>query len=135
MYHCTKHVLYVPGLNRRLFSIPAFVRDAEYQVSFTTSTTRFHLGDGQTLEIPTIHKPTSTLINEASVSEKTDTSMKLSDKKPLPTISVEKGHRILGHRSIRSLISGSLHQVWDDYQFISEPDSYCESCKISACKI
>lgn len=50
-------------------------------------------------------------------------------------MTVEKGHKILSHRSIRSLLTGSLHSVWEDYRFITSPDSYCEDCKISASKV
>ena len=50
-------------------------------------------------------------------------------------MTVEKGHKILAHRSIKSLLSGSLHGFWDDYRFITTPDTYCEDCKIAASKV
>ena len=53
----------------------------------------------------------------------------------LPTIPVEKGHKILAHRSIRSLLTGSLHNVWDDYRFVISSDSYCEGFKIATSRV
>ena len=141
-------VLYVPGLNRRLFSIPAFVRNAKYSATFSDNTTRFHFGDGQTLEIPLVRKQNNTLqgsssafptitrnqtqdkTQEENTEETSETENDLSNEtqekyktsgttkkekstlnqNPLPTLSLERGHKILGHRSIRSLISGSLHK-------------------------
>ena len=45
------------------------------------------------------------------------------------------GHKILAHRSIRYLLTGSLHEVWEDYRFVTAPDTYCEDCKIAASKV
>ena len=53
---CTLHllrVLFVPGLNTRLFSIPAFTRDSDYAVQFVGNTTQLCFGDGQTYSVPT----------------------------------------------------------------------------------
>ena len=47
-----KRVLHIPGLNRRLFIIPAFVRDSSFRVTFNKNNTRLHFGDGQTFAIP-----------------------------------------------------------------------------------
>ena len=59
----------------------------------------------------------------------------LNIKPYLPTMTVEKGHKILSHRSIRSLLAGSINEVWADYRFIASPDEYCENCKIAASKV
>ena len=40
---------------------------------------------------------------------------------------VEKGHKILAHIRIRSLLAGSINEVWEDYRFIDSPDEYCEN--------
>eukprot|EP00957_Ditylum_brightwellii_P137215 10462150-Ditylum_brightwellii.AAC.1 len=37
----------------------------------------------------------------------------------------------MGHRSIRSLMAGSLHQVCSDYKFAPKIDEFCEGCKIA----
>ena len=50
-------------------------------------------------------------------------------------MTVEKGHKILAHRSIRSLLSGSINAVWSDYRLIASPDEYCENCKIAGSKV
>ena len=89
-------VLHISGLNRRLFSIPVFVRNAPHQVTFHSNCTRFHFGDGNTLAIPVQR------INNMG-SNKTDQSQEIFEATKsytLPTMSVEKGHKILAHRSI-----------------------------------
>ena len=47
-----KRVLYVPGLNMRLFSIPAYIRDTLYTVKFGNNFTQLCFGDGQTYKLP-----------------------------------------------------------------------------------
>eukprot|EP00957_Ditylum_brightwellii_P210090 15364558-Ditylum_brightwellii.AAC.1 len=37
----------------------------------------------------------------------------------------------MGHRSIRSLMARSLHQVWSDYKLAPRTDEFCEGCKIA----
>eukprot|EP00957_Ditylum_brightwellii_P198283 15109305-Ditylum_brightwellii.AAC.1 len=36
----------------------------------------------------------------------------------------------MGHRSIRSLMAGSLHQVWSDNKLTPKMDEFCEGSKI-----
>ena len=103
-------------------------------------------GDGQTLNVPTQRKHDTAIsafllnncantVEASKLDEKsTDYTTKSTDI-TLPTMPVEKGHKILAHRSIRSLISGSLHNVWADYRFVISPDDYCESCKIAASQV
>ena len=45
-------VIYIPGLNRKLFSIPDFVRDSKFNIPFLINLTRFDFGDGTTFIIP-----------------------------------------------------------------------------------
>eukprot|EP00957_Ditylum_brightwellii_P096144 7325037-Ditylum_brightwellii.AAC.1 len=37
----------------------------------------------------------------------------------------------MGHRSIRSLMAESLHQVWSDYKLAPKTDEFYEGCKIA----
>ena len=46
-------VLFVPGLNTRLFSIPDFTRDSKFSVHFIQNSIQLCFGDGQTYRIPT----------------------------------------------------------------------------------
>ena len=123
-------VLYIPVLNRRLFSIPAFVRDSKFNVTFLSNLTRFQFGDGTTFIIPV-----NRLVNISMEASHTVEEEELHIKTSLPTMTVEKGHKILSHRSIRSLLSGSINEVWADYRFIASPDEYCENFKIEAIKV
>lgn len=136
-------VLHVPGLNTRLFSIPAFTRDSYHTVNFGHNYAQLRFEYGQTYKIPTPIKNniTTTAYHVArttpqSIETQSSTPSENIPQEPLlPAMSVEKGHKILDHISIRSLISGSLHNVWSDYRFVLAPDNYCESCKIAASKV
>eukprot|EP00957_Ditylum_brightwellii_P174245 13265753-Ditylum_brightwellii.AAC.1 len=37
----------------------------------------------------------------------------------------------MGHRSIRPLMAGSLHQVWSDCKLVPKTDEFCEGYKIA----
>ena len=132
-------VLYVPGLNTRLFSIPEFTRDSNFTVNFGDNYSQLIFGDGQTYKIPTPHKPkqkdTTLQLNSTRTKERGSTFTSVRQQETLPTIPVENGHKLLGHRSIRSLLTGSLYNVWADYRFSLSPDNYCEPCKISASSV
>ena len=86
-------VLYVPGLNTRLFSIPAFTRDSIFTVNFGDNFSQLIFGDGQTYKIPTPHKPKTTDItlqlNSARTKERGSTFTSVRQQATLPTIPVE----------------------------------------------
>lgn len=94
-----KHVLYVPGLNRRLLSIPSFIHDENFKVSFSKKCTHFHFGDGKTFKLPHIHRrPHQTLHSTQEVQNipspfpdiNYDDTHDASQQSSLPTLSVEK---------------------------------------------
>ena len=72
-----QRVIYVPGLNTRLFSISAFTRDSDFTVNFGDNFSQLIFGDGQTYKIPTPHKPEATnttlQLNSAKTTEKGST--------------------------------------------------------------
>ena len=56
----------------------------------------------------------------------------MSKKKKLPyrnKIALELLHKILGHRSIRSLLYGDTSNVWEDIELRIDPDPFCASCQ------
>ena len=57
----------------------------------------------------------------------------MSKKSKLPArkkIALELLHQILGHRSIRSLLSIDTANVWEYVDLIIDPDPFCTSCQI-----
>eukprot|EP00957_Ditylum_brightwellii_P150514 11461205-Ditylum_brightwellii.AAC.1 len=78
--------------------------------------------DGTTLTLP---------IKRAEV-EANNSEANTSDiQKMLPLMPMELAHIKMGHRSIRSLMSGSLHQVWSDCKLAPKTDEFCKGCKIT----
>ena len=99
--------------------MPEFTRDGIFTVTFSNHCTKLSFGDGNSYSIPVnrlAHPSNSQMVSQAQVYP-TENEPKTKEKK-LPTMTLEQGHKILAHRSIRSLITGSLHEVWADYRLI-----------------
>ena len=63
------NVYYIPGLNRRLFSIPAFTANGIFTVHISKNYTQLDFGDGCTFTWPLLrHKRTCHAILDATVS-------------------------------------------------------------------
>ena len=59
----------------------------------------------------------------------------MSKKNKLPArkkIALELLHKILGHRSTRSLLAGDTANVCEDIELKIDPDTFCASCQISS---
>ena len=61
-------------------------------------------------------------INEISKTNKLPSRKKFS---------LELSHKILGHRSTRSMLDGDTVIVWEDIELIIYLDPFCTSCHIS----
>ena len=73
-----------------------------------------------TLRHSTINKPSIDIID-------------LTQDKRTPK-SLEYGQKVV-MRSIRSLLAGSLHQVWEDYRFIARKDVWCTNVHLAASRM
>ena len=61
----------------------------------------------------------------------------MSKKNKFPVrkkIALELLHKILGHRSSRSLLAGDTANIWEDVELIIDPDPFCTSYQISSMK-
>ena len=68
--------------------------------------------------------------NEAA--EQIEDEKMMNDKENnLPFMDLEQAHQRLGHRSFRSLLTGSTNQIWHDYQLRPEKESFWNTCAIS----
>ena len=146
-----RRVLWVDGLKQRLFSIPSFVSNSKFSVNFEGSGTTLHFGDGTSFTVPSntfkkietsriqidrtpqVIENTKTTDQEPELVSTSPINDDLTGKKIIPTTqgviqdnrvakSLEYGQKVI-MRSIRPLLSGSLHKVWEDYRFIASPDS------------
>eukprot|EP00957_Ditylum_brightwellii_P206338 15347910-Ditylum_brightwellii.AAC.1 len=115
-------VLYVAGLSKRLFLAPSFCSNKDYTMSISANFTQLDFGDGTTLTLPILKAGTQANTSEEAISE---------TNKIKPLIPMEMAHLKIGHNSIRSLMAGSLHQVWLDYKLAPKTDEFCEGCKIA----
>ena len=62
---------------------------------------------------------------------KTNEKSRSQNQIPKIKVSLELLHQILGHRSKRSLLAVYTVNVWQDIEFILDPDPFCTSCHIS----
>eukprot|EP00957_Ditylum_brightwellii_P172360 13121311-Ditylum_brightwellii.AAC.1 len=72
-------------------------------------------------------------MNKANKSETSKNSTS-KQQQILPLMIMELVHIKMGFRSFRSLIAGSLHQVWSAYKLACKMDDFCEGYKIATSK-
>ena len=134
--------MYIDGLTRRLFSYRQFLQNPTHRILNTPSSITLafekasltisaqigsNLNANSAIECyPISHDNTHTEQSPAPTPETNDT-----EPASLPRMSLERAHARFGHRALRSLFSGSLHSVWQDYRVRPDSDNYCEGCKIS----
>eukprot|EP00957_Ditylum_brightwellii_P154110 11728512-Ditylum_brightwellii.AAC.2 len=95
--------LYVAGLSKRLCSVPSFCSNKDYTMNISANFTQLDFGDGTTLILPIFKVGTQTNNSEETTSD---------TQQAMPLMPMEMAHLKMGHRSIRSIMAGSLHQVW-----------------------
>jgi len=130
-------IMYVPGLNRRLFSITRFARHGHYATIRSGSTT-LYFGEQQ---LPV------TLTNDGSRPMAADATV--VDERAQHTVpfncshdhsankkrtGLELLHQRLGHRKCRALLAASEHRVWADTFVCMGPEEECISCEISTAR-
>eukprot|EP00957_Ditylum_brightwellii_P049397 3748098-Ditylum_brightwellii.AAC.1 len=93
-----------------IFSVPSFCNNANDTMVTSHRFNQLDLGEGTTLTISILRTR-----NEASTYDTTPKkSTTMSGSKlqlPTPLMNMELAHIIMDHRSLRSLMNGSLHQV------------------------
>ena len=137
-------VLFVPGLNRRLFSIPAFCSNDAFTVHMSQRFIQLDFGDGATFTTPlssttdSAHEMATSAADGTPVASEAAPELAPADDEPvpsetrqLPRLALELAHDRLGHRALRSLMAASLHGAWDDYRLTSSHDDWCEGCRIA----
>eukprot|EP00957_Ditylum_brightwellii_P180802 13774047-Ditylum_brightwellii.AAC.1 len=78
-------------------------------------------GDGSALNLP---------ITKAGIEANNSEPATPNEQQVLPLLLMELAHIKTDHRSIRSLMAESLHQVWTYYKLAPKIDEFCLGCKI-----
>eukprot|EP00957_Ditylum_brightwellii_P137480 10481967-Ditylum_brightwellii.AAC.1 len=76
-------------------------------MSISAQFNQLDFGDGTTLTLPIIR---------AGVEDKNSEAGTPNAQQILPLMPMELSHINMGHRSIRSLMAGSLNQIWSEYK-------------------
>ena len=124
-----QRVLYVPGLDKRLLSVDSFVHKSHFQVQFSRHGAKLIFDQGTSFTIAqkvsnqaifelndtNNNGSESTDSTESMVNANSTTLTNREDTEPvktkIKTKSLDLGHRQLGHRHTRTLLTGSLHIV------------------------
>ena len=155
-----KNVVYIEGLNRRLFSVMAFCKNQNYYITFNSRGGTLHFGDGNSVQ--TTYAPFQTNeqgmqitddhteadpVEEASseegessqtVEESHEKSQQNITNNPntrrdnVKTKDIELFHQRLGFIPLRDLLMGSQHHLWRDTIFrLSSSGTFNNTCKIT----
>ena len=116
-------VLIVPGLDRRLFSVPTFTEYEGNSINFQNNGITVKMGN-VSMCVPT-SKVGPLLAFHLSVA---------NNASKLPRrcgTNLEVLHQRLGHRAITTILAASNNKIWGDQYAIAGSDQYCTSCKIA----
>ncbi len=127
-------VYYIEGLSHGLLSLTAISATQNFTIIIQNSATTIRVPKNATYawatilnELPSqqafsmISQPKTTLDDDTSASpaisfeQHLDTSTTPDSTQPMATLQLEITSQRLAHRNFRSLITGSLHNVWNDH--------------------
>jgi hypothetical protein len=117
-------VMYVPGLNRRLFSITHFAHHGHYAIFRNVATTLHFAPFWARVSLPTPHRDQAFVANSLVTAEHDESEEKENNYHPVPTyrnketdskrLPLELVHARLGHSKCRILLAANEHRLWKD---------------------
>jgi len=148
------NLYYIPGLNRRLFSLPMFTRNAIHRVEINDGRTMLVFQDNKRYTWPLIAASPSTdqYVQRATihqhlrlptvpVAQASDTSSHINDdpietpitdpSRPTKSLPLETAMIRFGFRNSRTILGGTVYNLWDDYQVRPAYDGFATSLRIS----
>jgi transposase InsO family protein len=127
-----ENVMYVPGLTQRLFSITDFVNNGN-TATFEKNALRLYFGKRKIpVTIQMSNGRVSAMPAQSKLQEKkVQFTSSPSATKPKKRIRAELLHDRLGHRSTKTILAGSTHEVWSDVVAELTPDQDCIDCQIA----
>jgi hypothetical protein len=125
-------VLFVPGLTKRLLSVPEW-NSCNGQIYHMIDRQRVEIFDDNReicafIDLPPCPGATEGVEHIHAVSQREEMRAKSG---PITKIPQSLLHRRLGHRSIASLMMADQDVLWEDVQMIPDKDEFCETCQIT----
>jgi hypothetical protein len=142
-------VMYIPGLNRRLFSITRFARHGHYAVFRNATTTPHFAPSWARVSLSTPHREQAFVANLTVTEQQEELSEENEGQyHPVPTyqnkesdayykrLPLELVHTRLGHSMCRTLLAANEHRLWKDTNTIIRmaPETGCLSCGIATAR-
>jgi hypothetical protein len=125
-------VMYVPGLNCRLFSVTKFADHGHYAIICHNAVTLYFGVSENLITVPITNGLNITFnarlssVQPAIIDQHEIPSSRSRDKnKNLKRISLELLHQRFGHRKCRTLIAGSENTIWADTTIRMSPEEEC----------
>ena len=129
-------VLIVPNLDRRLFSVNAFLSKGHNWVHFTPDNIKLGIKDGPSINIPITSLQSNAFIVDHIKRQPGDYAKRNSNTPPNVSpqdkkikINTNILHECL-HRPDRFLATIQKHNLWRDVDITQGIDNLCTSCKI-----
>ena len=143
-------VYYIEGLSHRLLSLTAISATQNFTIIIQNRATTIGFPNNATYTWPTIlnelpseqafsmiAQPITNLDDDTSASpaitfeQHLDTSITPDSTQPMATLPLEITSRRLAHRNFRNLMTGSLHNVWNDHILSPATDTNTWPIRIS----
>ena len=143
-------VYYIEGLSHRLLSLTAISATQNFTIIIQNRATTIRFPNNATYTWPTIlnelpseqafsmiAQPITNLDDDTSASpaitfeQHLDTSITPDSTQPMATLPLEITSRRLAHRNFRNLMTGSLHNVWNDHILSPATDTNTWPIRIS----
>ncbi|MGH7954362.1 MAG: hypothetical protein ACREOZ_00200, partial [Gloeomargaritales cyanobacterium] len=123
-------VLYVPGLDRRLLSVPYFCQTSGNSMHFTSDDIEMTFCGYITKTFParTLHKDYANAAITRAGQDRLDASPSSQHLRPVDS---DLLHLRLGHRGTNAILTASKHRLWRDAIAVAGADPFCTSCRIA----
>ena len=113
-------VLIVPNLDRRLFSVNAFLNKGNNWVHFDKNFIKLGINDGPTIKIPISSLQSNAMVVNIAKNDKRHSKTKIN------TNIIHSRF----HRSDGAIATIKAHDLWNDVEVTQGNDFVCTSCKI-----
>jgi len=140
-------VMYVPGLNRRLFSITCFAHHGHYAVFCNATTTLHFAPTWARVSLSTPHRDQAFVANSTVTEQQKELSEENKGQYyPVPAyrnkesdayykrLPLELVHARLGHSKCRTLLAANGHRLWGDTIIRMARETGCLSCGIATAR-
>lgn len=125
-------VLYVPGLDRRLLSVPFFCQTRGNTMNFSADDIEMTFSGYITKTFPAIihnrHYANAAVIRSERPQDRLEHT---EQKRTIRAVDSDLLHLRLGHRGTNAILTASKHRIWRDVIAVAGADPFCTSCRIA----